>query len=167
MGPAAWAGVALAGIGLLGLQLTRLALILILILVGAVIAWFIQLPYYALTPGSAPEVSSLIKVPSADRHSHRGSVLLVYVELTPDARALLPVLLAGLERRHLSELLDTRKRVHSPVHDRGRDRHVDGPTGRHGRRPQGTRLQGPGRGARGTHLRHPSRVTGGLVAPGG
>ena len=60
-----------------------LALILILILVGAVIAWFIRLPYYALTPGSAPEVSSLIKVPSADRHSHRGSVLLVYVELTP------------------------------------------------------------------------------------
>jgi PDZ domain-containing protein len=57
--------------------------ILAVVLVGAVIAWFIQLPYYALTPGSAPEVSSLIKVPSADRHSRRGSVLLVYVELTP------------------------------------------------------------------------------------
>jgi len=56
--------------------------ILAVILVGAVVAWFIQLPYYALTPGSAPSVSSLIKVPSADRHSHRGSVLLVYVELT-------------------------------------------------------------------------------------
>ena len=35
------------------------------------------------TPGQAPQVSSLIKVPSSDRHSHRGSVLLVYVELTP------------------------------------------------------------------------------------
>ncbi|MGO9206929.1 MAG: PDZ domain-containing protein [Candidatus Limnocylindrales bacterium] len=60
-----------------------MAAIIAAVLVGAVIAWFIQLPYYALTPGSAPEVSSLIKVPPADRHSHRGSVLLVYVELTP------------------------------------------------------------------------------------
>ncbi len=57
--------------------------ILAVILAAAVIAWFIQVPYYALTPGSAPGVSSLIKVPSAHRHSHRGSVLLVYVELTP------------------------------------------------------------------------------------
>ena len=30
-----------------------LASILVLVLVGAVIAWFIELPYYALTPGSA------------------------------------------------------------------------------------------------------------------
>ena len=52
------------------------------LLVAVIVAWFIQLPYYALTPGSAPEVSSLIKVPKADRHGHRGSVLLVYVELT-------------------------------------------------------------------------------------
>ena len=57
--------------------------ILVVILVAAVVAWFIQLPYYALTPGSAPEVSSLIRVPAANRHTHRGSVLLVYVELTP------------------------------------------------------------------------------------
>ncbi|MGO9963201.1 MAG: PDZ domain-containing protein [Acidimicrobiales bacterium] len=56
--------------------------VLTVIVVAAVVAWFIQLPYYALTPGSAPAVSSLIKVPAADRHSHRGSVLLVYVELT-------------------------------------------------------------------------------------
>ena len=34
-------------------------------------------------PGSAPEVSSLITVPAAHRHDHPGSVLLVYVELTP------------------------------------------------------------------------------------
>lgn len=53
-----------------------------LVLVAAVIAWFIQLPYYALTPGAASAVSSLIKIPAAHRHSHRGSVLLVYVELT-------------------------------------------------------------------------------------
>jgi len=57
------------------------------ILVAAIVAWFIQLPYYALTPGSAPEVSGLIKVPSAHRHLHKGSVLLVYVELT-ELRAL-------------------------------------------------------------------------------
>ncbi len=56
--------------------------VLAFILVAAVVAWFIQLPYYALTPGQAPQVSGLIKVPSSDRHSHRGSVLLVYVELT-------------------------------------------------------------------------------------
>ena len=57
--------------------------VLSVLLAAIIIAWFIQLPYYALTPGSAPEVSSLIKVPKADRHVHRGSVLLVYVELTP------------------------------------------------------------------------------------
>ena len=28
------------------------------ILVGVIVAWFIQLPYYAVTPGAAPEVSS-------------------------------------------------------------------------------------------------------------
>ncbi|MGA3353451.1 MAG: S16 family serine protease [Acidimicrobiales bacterium] len=53
------------------------------ILIAAIVAWFIQLPYYALTPGQAPKVSSLINVASGHRHSHRGSVLLVYVELTP------------------------------------------------------------------------------------
>ena len=53
------------------------------IVLAAVVAWFVQLPYYALTPGSAPEVSTLIKVPPASHHAHKGSVLLVYVELTP------------------------------------------------------------------------------------
>jgi PDZ domain-containing protein len=57
--------------------------VLVVIVVAAVVAWFIQLPYYALTPGSAPEVSGLITVPGPYRHAHRGSVLLVYVELTP------------------------------------------------------------------------------------
>ena len=52
------------------------------IALAAVVAWFIQLPYYALTPGAAPEVSTLIKVPPASHHAHKGSVLLVYVELT-------------------------------------------------------------------------------------
>jgi len=57
--------------------------ILAWILAVAVVAYFIQLPYYAVTPGSAPDVRSLITVPRADRHNHHGSVLLVYVELTP------------------------------------------------------------------------------------
>jgi len=56
---------------------------LALVLVAAVIAYFIQLPYYALTPGKAPAVSGYISVPSSHRHPHNGSVLLVYVELTP------------------------------------------------------------------------------------
>ena len=57
--------------------------ILSVFVVAVVVTFFIQLPYYALTPGSAPAVSSLISVPSSHRHDHRGSVLLVYVELTP------------------------------------------------------------------------------------
>ncbi len=60
-----------------------LASILTLVLVGVIVAWFIQLPYYALTPGAAPEVSTLIGVAPSHRHEHRGTVLLVYVELTP------------------------------------------------------------------------------------
>ena len=56
--------------------------VLVAIVVAAVVASLIQLPYYAVTPGSAPNVSELIKVPSAYRHEHRGSVHLVYVELT-------------------------------------------------------------------------------------
>jgi len=57
--------------------------ILGVIVIAAVISAFIQLPYYAVTPGSAPDVSGLITIPPADRHPHPGSVLLVYVELTP------------------------------------------------------------------------------------
>jgi Lon-like protease len=57
--------------------------ILAVIVIAAVISAFIQLPYYAITPGSAPNVATLIAIPKADRHSHRGSVLLVYVEITP------------------------------------------------------------------------------------
>ena len=72
------------GSSALGWSLRRtLALAIAVVLTAVIIAWFIQLPYYALTPGAAPAVSSLIKVPTAYRHSHRGSVLLVYVELTP------------------------------------------------------------------------------------
>jgi Lon-like protease len=57
--------------------------ILAVVLIAVVISIFIQLPYYAVTPGSAPDVSTLIQVPASYRHDHPGSVLLVYVELTP------------------------------------------------------------------------------------
>ena len=60
-----------------------LSSILALLVVAAVVAYFIQLPYYAFTPGSAPAVSTLIKVPPSENHPHRGSVLFVYVEVTP------------------------------------------------------------------------------------
>jgi len=56
--------------------------ILAVFLIAVVISIFIQLPYYAITPGSAPDVSRFIAVPKADRHTHRGSVSLVYVEIT-------------------------------------------------------------------------------------
>jgi PDZ domain-containing protein len=55
---------------------------LAVVAVAAVVSYFIQLPYYALTPGKAPAVSGYITVPPAQRHPHKGSVLLVYVELT-------------------------------------------------------------------------------------
>jgi PDZ domain-containing protein len=58
-------------------------LVLGLVIAALVSAELIQLPYYAITPGSAPAVSGLITVPAAQRHHHKGSVLLVYVELTP------------------------------------------------------------------------------------
>ena len=84
-------------------------------LVAVVVSVFIQLPYYALTPGSAPEVSSLITgagLPTAT--PIRGSVLLVYVELTPMRALVLPLLLAGPERCHLSERRDPRHRDARP-----------------------------------------------------
>jgi PDZ domain-containing protein len=59
------------------------ALVLAFVVAVLVSAALIQLPYYAITPGSAPAVSGLITVPAAQRHYHKGSVLLVYVELTP------------------------------------------------------------------------------------
>lgn len=64
-------------------KIHTLLAVLAVIALAAIVSSFIQLPYYAITPGAAPNVSSLIKVPSAFRHDHKGSVHLVYVELTP------------------------------------------------------------------------------------
>ena len=49
----------------------------------ALIASYISIPYYAITPGSAQPVQHLIGVPKKLDHHHKGDVLLVDVQLTP------------------------------------------------------------------------------------
>ncbi len=61
---------------------TVLCVIAVIVIAG-VLASFISVPYYALTPGVAQPVGKLIDVPAAHSHSHSGPVLLVDVELTP------------------------------------------------------------------------------------
>ncbi|MGH9296642.1 MAG: S16 family serine protease [Acidimicrobiales bacterium] len=46
-----------------------------------IVSSLISIPYYAVTPGTAQSVERLIALPSADRHEHKGSFLLVDVEL--------------------------------------------------------------------------------------
>lgn len=57
--------------------------IVALIALCALIATFITIPYYAITPGQALAVSSLIAVPRSERTHQPGSVLLTDVELVP------------------------------------------------------------------------------------
>jgi PDZ domain-containing protein len=61
---------------------TVLAVVLV-IAVLALVASFVSIPYYAITPGSAQAVGPLIGVPRGRAHDHSGQVLLVDVELTP------------------------------------------------------------------------------------
>lgn len=53
------------------------------VIVAAIVAAFVTVPYYAITPGSGLDVSKLIKVPKQVGHDHLGSVLLSDVELVP------------------------------------------------------------------------------------
>ncbi|HEV8063463.1 MAG TPA: PDZ domain-containing protein, partial [Acidimicrobiales bacterium] len=53
------------------------------ILIAAIVASFVSVPYYALTPGSAQNVGLLISVPGALTHDHPGTINLVDVEETP------------------------------------------------------------------------------------
>lgn len=55
----------------------------LVIAVLALVASFVSIPYYAITPGSAQAVGPLIGVPRGRAHDHSGQVLLVDVELTP------------------------------------------------------------------------------------
>jgi PDZ domain-containing protein len=54
----------------------------LLIVIAAVVARQISLPYYALTPGKAQSVLPHIEVPPARAHTHSGDVLLTDVDLT-------------------------------------------------------------------------------------
>ncbi|MGH9292862.1 MAG: S16 family serine protease [Acidimicrobiales bacterium] len=60
-----------------------LIVIACVIVVAAIVASFISLPYYALTPGSAQPVEPLIAVPASMQRHHRGSIDLVDVHVTP------------------------------------------------------------------------------------
>jgi PDZ domain-containing protein len=53
--------------------------LVVLLILGVVGASFYPLPYYAIAPGSASDVSGLITVPPAKRHAPNGAVLLVTV----------------------------------------------------------------------------------------
>jgi Lon-like protease len=53
------------------------------IVIAALVASLISIPYYAITPGTAQSVERLIGVPSSRNHEHKGQVLLVDVELIP------------------------------------------------------------------------------------
>lgn len=57
-------------------------IVLLVVVIAAAVAWFIQLPYYALTPGAAPDVAGLIHIEDGPHYHHTGSVHLVYVEET-------------------------------------------------------------------------------------
>jgi PDZ domain-containing protein len=57
--------------------------VIVMVVLAAVVASLISIPYYAITPGSAQSVERLIGVPKQYNHAHDGQVLLVDVELTP------------------------------------------------------------------------------------
>lgn len=58
-------------------------LIVSILVVALAAASLISIPYYAITPGSAQPIGRLIGIPSSVRHQHKGSVLLVDVQLVP------------------------------------------------------------------------------------
>jgi PDZ domain-containing protein len=51
--------------------------------VAVIVSAFVNLPYYALTPGTAQNVGLQIGVPSSLYQNHKGSIDLVDVEVTP------------------------------------------------------------------------------------
>lgn len=61
---------------------------IVVLAVAALVASFVPVSYDAITPGSASNVNSMIGVPSARAHHHRGGVLLVDVNLVQSLRAI-------------------------------------------------------------------------------
>jgi PDZ domain-containing protein len=57
--------------------------VLAVVVIAAVVASLVNIPYYAITPGQATSVEALIGLPKSRVHPHRGQFLLVDVELTP------------------------------------------------------------------------------------
>jgi PDZ domain-containing protein len=57
--------------------------VLAVVVIAAVVASLVNIPYYAITPGQATSVEALIGLPKSRVHLHRGQFLLVDVELTP------------------------------------------------------------------------------------
>lgn len=55
--------------------------VLALLVVAAAVATFISVPYYALTPGQAENVSTLMTLPPSKVHHHQGGIYLTDVEL--------------------------------------------------------------------------------------
>jgi PDZ domain-containing protein len=57
--------------------------VVVLFVIAAAVATFISVPYYAITPGQAQNVSGLIVLPPNRVHQHQGGVYLTDVELIP------------------------------------------------------------------------------------
>jgi PDZ domain-containing protein len=62
---------------------TALAIVLGVLVVAAVVALLVPVPYEAITPGQGIPVATLVTVPKARRHHHGGAVVLTDVELVP------------------------------------------------------------------------------------
>ena len=70
------------------------------IVIAALVASLISIPYYAITPGTAQSVERLIGVPSSRNHEHKGQVLLVDVEAHPPTRHRVALVRPRLECGH-------------------------------------------------------------------
>ncbi len=55
----------------------------ILLVIAIIVASFVQIPYYAITPGTAIDVAQMVTVPAKYRHPHRGGVYMTDVDLVP------------------------------------------------------------------------------------
>ncbi len=51
--------------------------------VAVIVATFVQIPYYALAPGSAIDVARMISLPRAQRHATAGAIYMTDVDLIP------------------------------------------------------------------------------------
>lgn len=57
--------------------------IVVVLVIAVIVSSLVSVPYYAVTPGKAQDIAPLIGVPKSADHHHKGSILLVDVELVP------------------------------------------------------------------------------------